>query len=432
MFLESNRPYGSIFAPFYLIWESQVPKTKLTMTAVSRLEAPTPSGKQALHWDTELKGFGVLCSGKTNGKSYVVQRDIDGKTRRVTVGPVNVLSLEKARERAQLVLADMYRGIDPKAKRGAEDANAASLESVLESYLNTRKVLRPKTAKDYRSSVQRYLGAWLDKPLGEITPEMVEERHQAILKEVARRGRSSLAKGHSAANGTMRVLRVLWNYAAERNPDLPENPVKRLRRAWYPEQRREGLVKASDLPAFCEAVMALPNPVHRDYLLAILFTGLRRGEAASLRWEDVDLEERIIRLPATRTKSGRRLDLPMSDFLHKLFTSRLSIGREGPYVFPADSKSRHIEEPRFALDAIERDTGIKVTIHDLRRTFITVAESCNISYSALKGLVNHSMGNDVTAGYVIAGPERLREPMQTVTDKMRELGKLEVSEGPSP
>ena len=121
----------------------------------------------------------------------------------------------------------------------------------------------------------------------------------------------------------------------------------------------------------------------------------------------------------------------MSDYLYELFTSRRSIGLDGPYVFPADSKSRHIEEPRFALNAIEKATGIKVTIHDLRRTFITVAESCNISYSALKGLVNHSMGNDVTAGYVIAGPERLREPMQIVTDKMKALAKLGGAEGPA-
>ncbi len=41
------------------------------------------------------------------------------------------------------------------------------------------------------------------------------------------------------------------------------------------------------------------------------------------------------------------------------------------------------------------------------------------------------MGNDVTAGYVIAGPERLREPMQIVTDKMKSLAKLNGSEDPS-
>ena len=50
-----------------------------------------------------------------------------------------------------------------------------------------------------------------------------------------------------------------------------------------------------------------------------------------------------------------------------------------------------------------------------------MAESCDIPLYALKGLVNHSMGNDVTAGYVIAGPERLREPMQKVTNRLKGL-----------
>jgi cellulase/cellobiase CelA1 len=53
-------------------------KIKLTKRAVERLPAPDPSGKQTLHWDTELRGFGVLVSGTTNGKSYVVQRDVNG------------------------------------------------------------------------------------------------------------------------------------------------------------------------------------------------------------------------------------------------------------------------------------------------------------------------------------------------------------------
>ena len=69
-------------------------------------------------------------------------------------------------------------------------------------------------------------------------------------------------------------------------------------------------------------------------------------------------------------------------------------------------ESGHMEEPRFALKRIEQATGIKATVHDLRRTFVTVAESCDIPVYALKGLVNHSMGTDVTAGYVVAGPER--------------------------
>lgn len=47
-------------------------QVKLTERIVSQLKAPHPSGKQVLHWDTELKGFGVLVSGKTNAKTYIV------------------------------------------------------------------------------------------------------------------------------------------------------------------------------------------------------------------------------------------------------------------------------------------------------------------------------------------------------------------------
>ncbi len=227
-----------------------------------------------------------------------------------------------------------------------------------------------------------------------------------------------MAKGHSAANMPMRVLSAVWNHAAERMP-LPDNPVRRLRRAWYPEPRRETIVKVSDLATFYQAVMALPNKVQRDYILLILFTGLRLTEAAALRWEEIDLNERIIRVPASRTKAGRKLDLPMSDFLYDLFVARRAVGTRGSWVFPANSESGHIAEPKFPLRQVEKETGIKSTVHDLRRTYITVAESCDIPVYALKALVNHSMGNDVTAGYIIANAERLREPQQKVTDKLK-------------
>ena len=141
-----------------------MPRLKLTNTAINRLKAPDPSGKPRLHWDTDLKGFGVLLSGKTNAKTYVVQRDVNGKTRRMRIGATNVFSLDDARTDAERVLADMYRGIDPKEKRRAALAQGITLGAALDTYLIARKTLRPKTARDYRLSVERYLPNWLDKP----------------------------------------------------------------------------------------------------------------------------------------------------------------------------------------------------------------------------------------------------------------------------
>ena len=168
------------------------------------------------------------------------------------------------------------------------------------------------------------------------------------------------------------------------------------------------------------AVVALPNPVARDYLLLLLFTGLRRNEAAGLRWADVDFAGGVIRVPAARTKSGRKLDVPTSDFVHDLLAARHAIGQE-EYVFPSNSATGHITEPKFPLTQVALACGIRVSVHDLRRTFITVAESTDISVSALKALVNHSLGGDVTSGYIILTTERLREPAQRVADRLKEL-----------
>jgi hypothetical protein len=55
---------------------------------------------------------------------------------------------------------------------------------------------------------------------------------------------------------------------------------------------------------------------------------------------------------------------------------------------------------------------------NLRRTLITIAESLDISAYALKNLLNHKSSNDVTAGYIISNPERLRIPMQRITDHL--------------
>lgn len=360
-----------------------MPRLKLTQKAIARLRAPDPSGKQVFYWDTEMRGFAVLVSGKTNAKTYIVQRDLSsGLTRRLTIGPVNVLDFDEAKERAQLALGDLYKGIDPKAKRRGQ----FTLSAILDDYLE-RVPLGEKTAADYRKVVERHLPSWLDMPLSEITPDMVEERHREIAAEVAAGKRYA---GLATANGTMRTFRILWNHAADKIPDLPVNPTRRLRRQWFPVHRRERVVRADQLPVFYAAVKRVSNPVARDYILLLLFTGLRRTEAAGLRWDQhIDFTNRVIRLSAGETKARRKLDLPMTDFVLTLLKARRKIGNEKGFVFPADSKVGHIVEPKFPLNEVRAATGITISAHDLRRTYITVAESADISPLALKALVNH-------------------------------------------
>ena len=395
-----------------------MPRTRLTVKAIAKLQAPTATGKAIIHWDTDLRGFGLLCSGTTTNKSYVVQRDLrGGASRRVTLAPTNVLTLEAARERAEQVLADFYRGIDPKAGR----AQGATLQQTLDDYLAARKNLRPKSVKGYTEAIER-LGPWLNKPLRAITPAMVEERHRALPDEIAAAS-AGRYQGQAMANVALKVLSTLWNFAKRRDPDLPANPVRmRLsdEKQWYPIARRERMVRDEELPKFYKAVLRLKNPVARDYLLLLLFTGLRRTEAATLTWDDIDFTQKVIRVPAANTKANRKLDLPMTDVVHKMLAARRKLGR-AKYVFPANGAQGHMVSPKQHFQTIAAATGITVSSHDLRRTFITVAESRDIPLLALKALINHELGAGVTAGYVIMNVERLRKPAQRVADQLKAL-----------
>lgn len=415
-----------------------MPKEPLTNArAIARLPKPE-SGKQRLYWDTKLTGFGVLVSGKTGTRSFVVQREVNGRTRRVTLCTLAELEsakrpVEDVRREASELLQEMRKGKDPKAHRGP--AANATLRAVLDLYLESRSDLAERSRTGYRKSVERWLKDWLDNPLRDITADMVEERFRKITKEVQQRvgadkkPNRSLTPGAASANGAMRTLRVLWNFAEDRVPELPPNPVARLRRSWHKSLPRDRYVSGDQLPAFYDALAAHGSRTMRDYLLLLLFTGLRRNEAAGLRWEDIDFAQRIIHLPAQRTKGKRKLDLPMSDYVHELLVARRGLGFENDYIFPGNSRTGHLMEPKKALADIGEACGIYVSTHDLRRTFITVASRCRIAPQELKALVNHALGGDVTEGYNQLSTSELAEAMQIVANRMKELCNVPPVEG---
>ena len=94
-------------------------------------------------------------------------------------------------------------------------------------------------------------------------------------------------------------------------------------------------------------------------------------------------------------------------------------------MFPGDGVKGYLNEPRKQMQKVIEESNVAFTLHDLRRTFITVADSLDISAYALKRLANHKMANDVTAGYIISDVERLREPLQRITNFL--LARMDAS-----
>lgn len=466
-----------------------MPVIHITKTAVERLELP--ANGRVDYFDDTLKGFGVRVSPTC--KTYFTMRRVNGKLTRTKIDTTDKITAEKARKRAEGTLADMGKGVNPneekrQARQQAEESSrqGVTLQAALDEYVKKGK-LKPRTVTTYQDLFRLYLADWLNKPAADITRDMVKDRHrdiatgkrqrQALAKEIdAEKGRKDKPKlkavappdpkrKEAAADNCMRTLRAVLNYAFEdEEGGAPYmNPVNilssRKKKAWFKVDRRRTLIKNSDLPAWYRAVMGLDNAIMRDYLLFLIFTGLRRQEAATLKWKQVDFQECCFTITDTKNKTPHTL--PLSDFLQALLTSRkeglktelaaakaalaridkMTLKQQqaaynrvalaesrlvSPYVFSGEGKTGYIVEPKRAIDSVTAATGIIFSCHDLRRTFATLAESLDLSGYTVKALLNHKQQTgDVTGGYIILNVDRLREPMQKITDALQERIKIQ-------
>ena len=393
---------------------------KLTKSFIEKLEPPTTG--QAFYRDEQFTGFAVRVTAQ-GAKSFILEKRVAGKVKRITLGRYPDLTVEQARKEAQKFIGKIATGINPIKEKQAIKQREITLQQALNDYLHLRRSMKASTGAEYQRVFKQVFPDWLDKPLLHITKDMIEKRHEKYGSE----------RSEAGANLGMRILRAVFNFAGGKYEDekgkalILENPVKRLSftRAWYRVERRQTVIKRHELAVWYEGLQNLShrydtNQVEtmKDYFLLVLFTGLRREEAMRLRWESVDLKAKTLTI--LDTKNHERHTMPLSDFLIELFERRKT-HKINDYVFPADSQQGHLVEPRKALMKIRELSGITFTIHDLRRTFITIAESLDIPVYALKRLLNHKMSGDVTAGYIIMDVERLRKPMQMITDTLLKL-----------
>lgn len=383
---------------------------KFTKRIVDEIQL-TESG-QVIYRDAQLGGFGLRVG--STAKTYIVEGKVDRRSRRVTIGSSDLIPLNEARKRALAILSDMADDKDPNEHKRKNGGARITVEEAFAAFFEARSHLSPHTIESYRRGLNRHLADWRKREMRSITRKMVMERHRRIGDK----------HGKPGANLTMRAFRSVYNFTAATQDNFPPNPVLILgqARAWFKETRRRTLITATDLPRWWKAVMEEPEYA-RDYLLVTLFTGMRRREVARLRWENIDLAERVINVP--HTKNGDPLDLPMSAFIYDLLIERRQTTRGSPWVFPGVGTSTHLQEIKRFLDRVEERSGVRATCHDLRRTFITIAESLDIPHYALKRLLNHRTDNEVTGGYIVHTAERLRKPVERVALRIVELADVE-------
>lgn len=458
-----------------------MPRVDLEEADAARL--PMAAGAPTIYWGThrDHHGLGIFVPGSASGRRTWVVKGLvkvrDGKgnvvrsiARRVVIGDavgLTALTLKQANHEADAMRLKMEKGIDPIAERKAakrtgkvqeeqqkaqEERDSLTLRQATADYIadSRAKGRRERTLEFYNFAVNRYLGDWLDKPLVEIDGAAVHDRHRKIAKEIAKRHhkvnqegpRPDFYSGKSAANGALRTLRAIWNGANKRlllskkQPLGPCPVAEHLKGDWFKEKQRESIVEDATLPKLWAALAAHPNQMQADYVRLLMLTGMRREEAAGLRWDtNVKLESRTIRIDGRDTKGGRTLTLPMSDLVFNILSARRAEDPAGEFVFPAVSDSGHIEEPRYILaevcgETIRTNIGTVPTPHDFRRLFITQARRAGIDTYVRKSLVGHAIPRDITEGYDKLNPDDLRDAMQAITERFKKLCKIAKPKAP--
>jgi integrase len=247
--------------------------------------------------DDQLIGFGLRVT-RSGAKSFIAEGRVNGRMRRFTIGPVDRFSVSEARLRARTLLAQMHDGKDPQVKRRAARERADTLATMLEAYILAKGV-KDTTAEKYRAQMRRNLSDWMEKPIGEISPQMARLRYESILKR-------SIAE----ANGTMRALRAVCRRAIKVLPDREDGtpmlkavPTVSLAGEWKTLDRKTSRLDPHELRPWWRAVERLYSGDSRHALQALLLTGLRVNELLRLRWEDVDLARQ--RLTILESKTGK-------------------------------------------------------------------------------------------------------------------------------
>ena len=434
-----------------------MPRLQITDTNLEKLKLPTKE-KPCLYWDAgenSLKGFG--CRATSTGITFIVQRRIGGRhgrTVRASIGKWGEKSASKARKDAAAELSKLRDDIDlikvKKIKQVKDKTEKITLQEIFDEYMkrkspktnNKRKSgkerLRPATEKLYCYLMKNYLACKLSTdnsdrnltslPISLITKDMIETKLEILATEPGKREKRPDRSAQAAQ--CFRLLRALFNFAARKykvdgKPLVSVDWVNDISQDTnYEPEPRNTIISENELEDWYQAVLRVSNPVLRDYILWLAFSGMRRTEAMTLRMSDIDLKNKAVKIRAEVSKTRKERVMPLTNVLASILERRksdkehsASIIPFNAYLFKGLKPGQHIQEPKRAIANVCKAIDKQWSLHDLRRTYATHGSRL-IPYSALKELLGHSSGKgDITdRHYVRLDLESLRPEAQKLAD----------------
>jgi integrase len=330
--------------------------------------------------DRHLPGLYLIVQ-PSGHRSWAVRYRSGNRSRKHTLGPYPALDLKAARTFAGKALRAVAEGRDPgHEKIQARALQPDTVETVIQLFIERHclRTNRPRTVTETKRLLHRHvLPRWRNRLLRDITRRDVLD----LLDDIVDAG------APIEANRVLSATRKMFNWSLQRDI-LSASPCVGVK-APSAECPRDRVLSDEELRNVWHAADRLGGPFGALVKLLIL-PGQRRAEVGGMRWSEIDGE--LWTLPASRTKNGRKHDVPFGRIALDILAS---LPRIGDFVFGATGArpaSDYAQRKR-RLDALLPADMPPWRLHDLRRTVASGLARLGVSLPTIERLLNHSSGS---------------------------------------
>jgi len=298
---------------------------------------PPQDAKPLAIYDTEVPKL-CLRVTKTGAKTFYVIKRIGAKVEWLKLGAFPETTVEQARSKAQQLLGEIAEGVNPaevkRNLRGEGKFSDAVDDFLREKRKRDGSPIGEKTKRDYKDLLTHYLAPIAGKKLSAIERSDV----RAIFAKANQRSPAQ-------ADKCVALVSAVFNFLNDNERFDGVNPAKGIKK--NPPKSRARFIQSDELPYFFEALSKAATNDMRDLFLLALLTGARRANVCAMAWNELDLDGTVWVIP--KTKNGTSQNVPLSPEATEILVARK--GHKDPkavYVFPSESKTGHIVEPKRA------------------------------------------------------------------------------------
>jgi len=350
--------------------------------------------------DTQVVGLKieVYPSGR---KTWFFRYTFDGRKSAIRIGEYPAIDLDEARSTALQHRAEVDRGFNPSEARRIKRDELTFKEYAESAYL-PHALSRKRSAKDDVAKLRLHIYAVFgDKKLSAITRQELMTYHEKIKQTHS----PAYANRHLALIRRMLNLAVEWGHATV-------NPAQGIK-LFKEDNHHETFLDKDEAKRVIVAMANDRNSVASAALKVMLLTGVRRQEALSARWDNVNLEAAVWLLP--HTKAGKPRHVQLSEAAQHVFRELHNMKLDSPFVFPGRNPEKPLADPRKALRRILNAAGIDrpFRIHDTRHTFASLLAASGIPLYTIQKLLGHAQISP-TQRYSHLADETLRDGVETI------------------